>query len=101
AGRGGGATPDAPALAAGVGGGGAKYAWYMYSTRNDSRIAIKTRRSIRQSRARHRIGAVASQRVAASKPPHAEPDAFGRTVDLDCFAHVVGARRIEAAGTCK
>src|SRR5262245_49976853 len=36
----------AAGFAFGSGGGGAKSAWYPYSTRNDSRIAIRTRFSI-------------------------------------------------------
>ena len=41
-----GAVVDVVALAGG-GDGGAKYVWYIYSTRNDRPIAIKTLRSIR------------------------------------------------------
>jgi len=70
----------------------------MYSTRNDSPMAMKTLRSINVSRARHGIDAVTSQRMAAREPPNTEPHPSGRAVNLDGFAHIVGTRGIETAG---
>lgn len=44
---------------------------------------------------------MAAERMAAREAAGTEPDAFRRPVDLDGFAHVVGARGVEAAGTRK
>jgi len=47
---------------------------------------------------RHGIGTALVKGMAAAEPAKTQPDAARRPVDLNGFAHVIRAGRIEAAG---
>ena len=76
---------------AGFGAGFEKNVWYAYSTRNDMKSAMRTRRSNSVPWG-HRVVAAGAERLAPCEALQPEPDACSHTIGANGLGHVVRTR---------